>query len=356
MTLFNLDPEHPMDHRKYVLEQVSPKDGSMVEQQPWPQPNVPATMSHTYRHYIVGGKVDSRPILIAMSGTYGPHTLHAYRAGLKPLWRTSFDPARVGGSLGSHLTPIVDIDQDGSDELFVGERCLSLRDGKELFCCDREAWKGHSDIIQPVWHAQEKLWYIWTCRETPDTTHGPRVAMFDHTGRRVWSDLESGHMDTGWAARVGPAGAPMVLGVKIGNKVRTASGERRTEVVNYTYEAFTGHRVEMGFDVYTTIPVDLNGDGVHELVRGYFEGDGSVYDRTGRKLGSTGGLSAIHCKFTSQPGEQILSYQPNGVVRIWYDRNAVDSAAAKARYATPFYQANRKLTGVGYNLFNLGGI
>ena len=133
-------------------------------------------------------------------------------------------------------------------------------------------------------------------------------------------------------------------------------GERRTGVVEYTFEPFSGKPVELGFKVYTTIPVDLNGDGIHELVKGYFEGDGTVLDRHGQVLGNTGGLSAIHSHFAGKPGEQILSYRRDGKLRIWHDRNAVDTPAAKARYESPFYRANQKLSGVGYNLFNLGGI
>ena len=90
-------------------------------------------MSHNYRHFIVGGEVDGKPVVVAMQGTYGRHTLHAYGARLKKLWEATTDPKKAGGALGSHMTPVVDIDGDGTDELFVGERCLSLRDGKELF-------------------------------------------------------------------------------------------------------------------------------------------------------------------------------------------------------------------------------
>jgi hypothetical protein len=43
-------------------------------------------------------------------------------------------------------------------------------------------------------------------------------------------------------------------------------------------------------------------------------------------------------------------------MRIWFDRNAADTPAATARYQSRFYRTNQKLSGVGYNLFNLGGI
>lgn len=351
----NRDPEHPLDCRRYVLEQVDAATGRTLNRQPWPQPKDATSMSHSYRHFIAGGQVDGKTVVVAIQGTYGTHTLQAYGAGLKPLWQATFDPAKTGGALGSHVTPVVDINHDGHDELFIGERCLSLRDGKELFCCDREEWRGHSDIIQPVLNRTDNRWYIWTCRESFEN-RPPRLAFFDDRGHRLWSAVEAGHMDTGWAARLGAGGEPLVLGVKVGQKVRTADGERRTGVVEYVFDPFSGKSIELGFQVYTTIPVDLNGDGLHELVKGYFEGDGTVLDRRGRILGKTDGLSAIHSQFAGRAGEQILSYHRDGKLRIWHDRNAIDTPAGLARYQSRYYRTNQKLSGVGYNLFNLGGI
>jgi hypothetical protein len=100
----------------------------------------------------------------------------------------------------------------------------------------------------------------------------------------------------------------------------------------------------------------LNGDGIHELVKGYFEGDGTVFDREGNVIGNIGGLSAMACKFMDRPGEQILSYSHDGTVRIWADKNASDTEDAMMRYNHPFYNVNKRLTGCAYNLFNLGGI
>jgi hypothetical protein len=182
------------------------------------------------------------------------------------------------------------------------------------------------------------------------------VAFYDSRGSRIWGHLDEGHIDTGWAARLGKNGEPIVLGVKVGEKVRTATGERRTGVVENTFEAFSGKEIKLGFDVYTSIPVDLNGDGIHELVKGYFEGDGTVLDREGNMIGNIDGLSAMASKFTSLPGEQILSYSKDGTVRIWADKNAKDNEQAQTRYKNPFYKVNQKQTGNGYNLFTLGGI
>ena len=59
---------------------------------------------------------------------------------------------------------------------------------------------------------------------------------------------------------------------------------------------------------------------------------------------------------SDQPGEQLLSYQPDGTLCLWADRNAEDADAALARYAHPFYARSSRLTASGSNLGVLGGI
>lgn len=65
---------------------------------------------------------------------------------------------------------------------------------------------------------------------------------------------------------------------------------------------------------------------------------------------------AMVSKFINYPGEQILSYYPDGGIIFWRDENARDTKEAVARYQHPFYVRNQKLTATGYNLLNLGGI
>jgi len=350
----NKDQEHPLNYRHYVLQKINPETGDVLAEIPWTKPEVPQELSHLYRHFIMGGFVNGKPVLLTAQGTYGPMRIQAWNSDLNQRWEHVI-PKDAPGALGSHVTPVVDINNDGVDELLWGERCIELDYGKQLFCADEKNWEGHSDIIQPVYNYKDKTWSIFTCRESFNDL-APRLVMYSQTGEKVWSDLKSGHMDTGWAARLGENGEPIVLGVKVGKKIRTAEGERRTEVVEYTYKATSGEQNNLGFNVYTSIPVDLNGDGIHELVKGYFEGSGEVIDRQGKVLGNIGGLSAMACKFTSLPGEQILSYSKDGWIRIWADLNAKDSPRAIARYSNPYYKTNSKQTGNGYNLFNLGGI
>jgi hypothetical protein len=352
----NSDPEHPMDHRKFVLEQMDAHIGTVVSQTPWPAVSREQSMSMQYRNFILGGYVDGAPVLVTAQGTYGPMALQGWNPDLSQRWEYKINPKEDGGSLGSHVCPIVDINNDSKDEFMWGERCVSMDTGAELFCADKENWTLHSDIVQPVLDKINNKWYIHTCRES-SYDMPPRIVVCDDTGKKVWSALDHGHIDTGWAARIGENGEPIVLGVRVGEKIRTAEGERRTGIEPFTYHAFTGEEYPLPFNAYTTIPVDLNGDGIHELVRGYFEGSGDVLDRTGKILGNVGGLTAMASKFLDRPGEQILSYShKTGKVFVWGDANAHDTQRALARYNHPFYNVNQKLTACGYNLFNLGGL
>ena len=352
----NSNPGHPLDHRAYVLEKRDAKTGEVLGQWEWPQPYKQQEMSRLFRHFIMGGYVNGEPVLITANGTKQYETIKCWNSDMTERWvyKKTLD---TPGCQGSHMSPIVDINNDGVDELLWGERCIELDKGKMLFCADEETWNGHSDIIEPILEKETGKWYFFTCRESNnDKPDPPRVVLYDENGNRVWSKIDEGHMDTGWAARIGKNGEPVVLGVKIGEKKRSAEGEFRVDIEEYTFDAFTGKKIDLGFSVYTTIPVDLNGDGIHELVKGYFEGDGTLLDNTGKVIGNIGGASAIASKFTGDDGEQILSFSKDGIIRIWWDKNAHDNQIAKERYANPFYKLNQKQTGNGYNLFNLGGI
>src|SRR4029453_7007863 len=100
-----------------------------------------------------------------------------------------------------------------------------LDQGRELWCADAGRFSGHSDIVQPVLDWETGRWCIHTCRESGEA---PRIVCFDPHGQRLWGDLEAGHIDTGWAAHLGEEGAPIVLGVRIVQKQRSAAGERRS--------------------------------------------------------------------------------------------------------------------------------
>lgn len=349
----NIDEDHPLSIRGRRLERLDARTGQTIAQYPWPTVAPEQSNSHRFRNFILGGYVKGKPVLVTAQGTYGAMNLQGWDADMSKRWEYDI-PAGSPGARGSHMCPVVDIDNDGSDEILWGERCISLDTGKELFCADKDSYRGHSDVIAPILDQKTNRWYFHTCRESGGFK--PRVATFDDHGNRVWSDLDSGHMDMGWVARLGPHGEHLSMVIRIGSKSAGSKGFFRKNVEEFTYESTTGKKAKLDFSVFCTLPVDLNGDGLHELVRGIAEGNGEVLDRTGNIIANIGGSMAIVSKFMDRPGEQILCYYPDGSIRIWADKNAKDNDIAKWRYNHPFYKANQRLTATGYNMVNLGGL
>jgi len=361
----NTDAQHPLSHKSRVLERLDALTGKTSGQWPWPRHLEQAPTSYSFRNFLLGGAVRGRPVLVTAQGTYGDMYLQGWDAGLQRRWETRI-ASDAPGARGSHMTPVVDWDGDGRDEFFWGERLLRFDDGAEIFCADRDTYDGHSDIIQPVLDEATGRWTVYTCRESGTANYNfparphppliPRVCLYGPQGERIWGALDRGHMDIGWVARVGPDRHPLAAAVKVGAKTAGPDGRFHDNITEYRWDARNGTPRSDGPPVYRILPVDLDGDGRHEFVRGAPSGDGALFDATGRPLGTVGGAVALLCKLTSHAGEQLLSYHADGHLRLWINPTAQDTPAARQRYAHPFYTANRRLTANGYNLVNLGGL
>jgi len=349
----NTDLDHPLSINSLCLARIDALNGETIGEWPWPGPAPNQSLSHTFRNFILGGYIRGKPVLVTAQGTYGPMAIQAWNSDMKLRWEHKIGD-QTPGARGSHMCPVVDVDNDGVDELFWGERCIELDTGKELFCADRDTYRGHSDVVQPVLDRTSGKWFIHTCRE--NTNVSPRVAFFDDKGRRIWGDVDRGHMDMGWTARIGENGECIAMAIRIGGKTAGPKGFFRKGVEEFTYEAFTGREHPLPFSVFGTLPLDLNGDGIHELVRGLAQGNGEVIDNKGRVIGNVAGSVAVASKLLDRPGEQMLCRRDDGTVSIWADRKAKDTPEARKRYSHPFYKANQKLTATGSNTVNLAGI
>jgi hypothetical protein len=350
----NDNVDHALGLSGYRLARLDARTGEVTGRWPWPLVDRSQALSHVFRNFIVGGHVRGEPVLVTAQGTYGDMALQAWRPEMTLRWEHTIargDP----GARGSHMCPIVDLDGDGAQELMWGERCIELDTGTERFCADRDSYRGHSDIVQPVLDHACGDWYLYTCREG-DGVVSPRVALYDAQGQRVWGDVAYGHMDMGWVARLGDDRAPVAMAVRIGHKTCGPDGRFHYDRDAFAWHALTGQPYELPFDVYGTLPVDLNGDGYHELVRGLPGQDGTVLDRHGRVLGSVGAPAAMLGHLLDRPGEQILTYHANGRIEVWGDHCAEDRPGACARYQQPLYRANQRLGAVGYNVQVLGGL
>jgi len=352
----NTDPDHPLSHRNRRLERVDARNGETTGSWPWPSKNANQKLSYAYRNFILGGHVKGEPVLVTAQGIYEDMHLQGWRSDMSVRWEHSI-AKDAPGARGSHMCPIADLDDDGIQELMWGERCIELAAGKERFCADRDVYRGHSDVIQPFRDQASGRWFIYTCRES-DRSASPRVVLFDDRGRRVWGAVDRGHIDMGWIARLGDDGRLVAMAIRIGGKAAGPGGTTHSGMTEFAFDALSGKEVSLGFSTYRTVPVDIDGDARHELVRFNPDGQSEVLDSQGRTIARLGESATVvmACKFLDLPGEQLLVSYPDGTLQIWSDPQAKDTPAAEARYEHPLYRANRRLFASGSNRIVLGGI
>jgi len=340
----NLDAEHPLSVRGRRIRRLDALTGESTGDWPWPSHGGDQSLSHQFRNFIVGGRVRGQPVLVTAQGTYQDMHVQGWRPGMQRRWELTI-AKDAPGARGSHMSPVVDLNNDGVDELLWGERCIELDAGRELFCADRDSYRGHSDVIQPVMDRSRGRWFVYTCRES-DPKASPRVVLFDDRGRRVWGHVDQGHIDMGWVARIGDGMRHVAMAIRIGDKTAGPRGLFHSGMTEFAFDALTGEPVELPFNAYQTQPVDLDGDGYHELVRCGNQGDGEVLDHAGTTVGRVEGRLVLARRFRDLPGEQLLTYREDGGVLTWADRNAAASGEALARYANSFYRAGEPVCGI----------
>jgi hypothetical protein len=339
--LTNSNEDHPLRMSDYMLERINALTGETMGQWPWPSSRKGyISMSDSYRNFIFGGFVQGEPVLVTAQGTYGSMHLQAWNKDMTERWEHRI-PMDAEGARGSHMCSVLDINGDSVDEIIWGERCIELDRGIELFCADREVWKGHSNIVQPTWDMENDRWYLFTARES-FLDQAPRLVMFDDQGKRKWAHVDTGLMYTGWVARLGDGFRQIALATRIGpGKVQKV----KHYADQFVFDALTGEPVELSFPVLNTHAVDLNGDGYHELIRP----DGAVLDRHGNIIANIGSPPSCYTKLWNLLGEQLISTAGDGRIIVWADRTASDNSVALKRFNHPFYKINRKVLAVGYN-------
>jgi len=309
----NVNEDHPLSLRGYRLERLDAATGETTGQWPWPCGNSNQALGPQFRNFILGGHVRGEPALVTAQGTYGDMFIQGWRPDMAPRWEhvvRAEDP----GARGSHMAPVVDLNDDGVDELLWGERCIELDGGRELFCCDRETYRGHSDIIWPFRNPETGRYVIFTARES-DGEVSPRVALFDDSGERIWGAVDRGHMDTGWVA-CRDDGRRVAMAIRIGHKTCGPDGRHHQDRKEFVFDALTGERLELPFSVYQTIPV-TTGKGHDVLVRGIPGGNGDVLDWRGEVIANVPGTVAMAQGYVRRPGDVLLTYEPSGTIRFW---------------------------------------
>lgn len=350
----NTDPEHPLWIEAFVLRRMDVLTGKITGEWKWPNYGGIERSMWYFRNHVFAGYDQGKPVLVCAQGTYADMYFQAYDSNMNLIWTKTIGKDEKGAR-GSHSFPIVDIDQDGCDEVLWGERCISLHDGHELFCIEKDNWNGHSDMCQPVWDNEKGRWLVYINRES-DEKIGPRIGMYDQEGNEVWSDVDWGHIHKGWVGRIGKDGRLIANGMRITGQRKDAVGRYYTGITEFVYDALTGEKQELPYSLFDTAPIDIDGDGIHEILRGVAAGDTYLLDSNGNQIFHFGGKVAMNSKIMDYPGEQVMLYYSEGMVKIFRDEMAEDMPEAIARYKSPFYQRNRYSRNIENNICMLGGI
>lgn len=326
----NINPNAPLTMVNRRLEAISPLTGETIGQWEWPMTTFDDRLSWAYRFYLIAGYSHGEPVLITSQGTYGDMYLQGYGPGMIKKWERKISKDEKGPK-ASHLTPVLDVNNDGVDELFWGERIISIETGEDVRCFD-STYEGHSDIIIPFLNYDTGKMYLYTTREGYEEIP-PRVVTFDaETGDVVWNALEVGHIHYGWLANFGTEEnlSRIVMAMRVIQHFGS-SGNEITGKELYYFDAFTGKpaEVDLPFKGYDAMPVDINGDGISEFFCHDGEYKGWIFDQFGNKLFKVDGefnLPRSGRLFPEYLCEQLIIKGKDGVVRVFAD---VDSKGSK---------------------------
>ena len=333
------------------LEALDARTGKTLGQWSWPDYTRELSLSRCYRFYLTAGYAHGEPVLITSQGCYTDMYLQGWGRGMKKLWEKAI-PESAPGPRASHLTPVLDLNGDGVDEIFWGERILSVLTGEELFDFAPE-FHGHSDILVPFLDYKTDEMYVYTCREDHETPGQQRVNVFCADGRLKWSAVDTGHMHVGWVATALDGYGKLAMAEHHEWAPNTDAGSKDGMTMHtfekYFFNAVTGERLDftLPFPAGEASPADLNGDGYSEFIY-----NNRIYDRFGGVLARfRGGRIRAGRILEECPGEQLMTIE-DGTVRIYADPDAADSEIMKKRLQRRFPLLLQKLTASGYNAYN----
>lgn len=326
------------------LERIDAMTGKITGTWPWPKNTLTERIWCCYRFYLVAGYAHGEPVLVTCQGTYGNMYLQGWNKDMGKRWEIVIkdtDP----GPRASHVTPVLDINDDGVDELFWGERILSFDDGHEVIDLAPN-FSGHSDVVIPYKNLETGEWYIFTCREEEQPGE-KRILVFRIDGSVVWSALDAGHMHTAWAANTKDNYGKIIMCKK--NSCLSGElgpGDPGETFEDFFFDAYTGEKVDflLPYNGYDVLPLDLDGDGYHEFLCP----GGKILNRHGELLAAFEGRVMRMGRLANHPGEQFMV--ANGtVVEIYADTEAQDGEIMKMRYEGSFLTFMQKLMASGYN-------
>ena len=216
--------QNPLNYKSEFLTILNGETGKIIRETRWPSPPSNNYNSNS-RNYIAIAHLDGQnPLIIVGRGLYFKQVLCAYDIYLNKLWERFFGKEikpRFGNkyinrlwsffsndkSRGSHSLPIADVDENGTEEVFWGEHCITTN-GDDLWEVeDRIPYQGHPDIVYPA-DIIPNLPGLETfyCREGSTGKEEPNIGflLVDKFGNTIWAKWGLTHVDGGWVDKVIP--------------------------------------------------------------------------------------------------------------------------------------------------------
>jgi len=293
------DPLDQGGERITVLDGMS---GKTKKEAKWPSlKGLGSDYNNDSRNYLAIAHLDGKdPYVIVVRGLYKAQRMWALDRDLHRVWERNlgldhYYPSGLWGRLikfwnidekveylrarikkkptldqyrGSHSLPVADVNEDGKEEIFWGERCIGEK-GRDLWTVkENMPYKGHPDVVFPAKIIPSmKGKQVFYAREGwGEEKEKIGVYLVDAQGKVIWADWGYHHIDRGWVGKIVPGQEGMqCLGIDIMEKEWSKEGAQLIEPSGLLWGAKGNLLGNPPSSWYYSFPVDWDGDGVREI-------------------------------------------------------------------------------------------
>jgi len=280
--------DDPLDYGSERLTVLDGETGKIKKETKWPPAEgLHGNYNSNSRNYIAIAHLNGNdPFIIVARGLYKTQRIWAYDNQLNRVWERiigrdiyiPFTNRWIRGvwrrlfrdrDRGSHSLPIVDINDDGKEEILWGEHCIG-EGGKDLWVVkDRMPYFGQPDIVFaadviPSIRGKE----IYYCREGwREKQDNIGMLLVDNEGKTIWAHWGYTHVDGGWVAKlIADQEGLQCFGFDVEKKKWSRGGGVKYTSISSFLWGSDGELIQTPPNSWVwSFPVDWDGDGIREI-------------------------------------------------------------------------------------------
>jgi len=295
----------PLDYEGERITVLDGMSGKVKQEAKWPAllKGGWSDYNNDSRNFLAVAHLDGKdPYVIAARGTYKMQRIWAFDKNLHRVWernlgmdfyypsgirerlikfwnindKMKYIRARLTGKAradihrGTHSLPVADIDDDGKEEIFWGERCIDGK-GKDLWVMEEKIpYPGHPDIVFPADILPSRKGKETYFAREGGAGKNDRIGMYlvDHQGKIIWEHWGYHHIDSGWVGKIAAGQEGMqCLAVDIVDKEEAKEGPWK--LIDPSAFLWRSDGTLLGnppSSWYDSIPLDWDGDNIREIV------------------------------------------------------------------------------------------